>query len=88
MTNASSSSTGATAPRGADRAAFARAMEEYHAFAEARSDATLAHVRHSLEAALADYERARNEATLPDYWENLHMARLFPSHPMCCDCAR
>ena len=31
-----------------------------------------------IEAALADYERERNEATLPDYFENLHMAQLGP----------
>ena len=31
-----------------------------------------------LEAALADYEARRNEATLPDYYENLHMAQFCP----------
>jgi 2-polyprenyl-6-methoxyphenol hydroxylase-like FAD-dependent oxidoreductase len=31
-----------------------------------------------LEAALADYERRRNEACLPDYHENLHFAQLGP----------
>jgi flavin-dependent dehydrogenase len=31
--------------------------------------------------ALADYERLRNEATLPDYRQNLNMARFSPMPP-------
>jgi flavin-dependent dehydrogenase len=34
-----------------------------------------------LEAALAEYERRRNKATLSDYYENLHMAQLGPMPP-------
>jgi hypothetical protein len=34
-----------------------------------------------LELALAEYERRRNAATLPDYHENLHMAQLGPIPP-------
>ena len=34
--------------------------------------------RHSLDLAMADYERCRNEATLADYRQNLHLARFQP----------
>ncbi|HEX2218007.1 MAG TPA: NAD(P)/FAD-dependent oxidoreductase [Gemmatimonadales bacterium] len=34
--------------------------------------------RRALDQALADYERRRNEATLPEYMENLHMAQFRP----------
>jgi 2-polyprenyl-6-methoxyphenol hydroxylase-like FAD-dependent oxidoreductase len=37
--------------------------------------------RSSLDAALAGYERRRNEATLPEYHENLHMAQFKPLPP-------
>jgi flavin-dependent dehydrogenase len=37
--------------------------------------------RRPLDAALADYERQRNEATLPDFRQNLHLARFGPFPP-------
>lgn len=37
--------------------------------------------RRPLDTALADYERRRNQATMPDYHENLHMARFDPMPP-------
>ncbi len=37
--------------------------------------------RRALDAALADYERRRNEATMPDYRQNLHAAQFGPPPP-------
>jgi hypothetical protein len=34
--------------------------------------------RRALEAVMADYERQRNQATMPEYMENLQMARFRP----------
>ena len=58
---------------------IADALRDAELLAEAADDGFSG--KRLLEAALADYERARNEATLPDYVENLHMAQLGPFPP-------
>jgi flavin-dependent dehydrogenase len=55
------------------------AFRDAELLADAVADALSAGVPE--EEAFARYERRRNEATLPDYHENLHLARLGPFPP-------
>jgi flavin-dependent dehydrogenase len=55
------------------------ALRDAELLAEALDDGFAG--RHPLDAALVDYERRRNEATLPDYHQNLALARFEPLPP-------
>jgi flavin-dependent dehydrogenase len=55
------------------------AFRDAELLAEALDEGLLG--RSPLDAALAGYERRRNEATLPEYHENLHMAQFKPLPP-------